>query len=480
MGVECAAPGGELEARSWGVIEMERTSVMKRESKKGNWFSVLALLVLLVLLAMPMTSKDVQAATAGFKTINGKTYYITSSGAKHKGWLTLKGRKYYFDAKTGVQLKGWQKDTKGRNVRYFTRGSGAMVTGFLKSSTVTRYFNPSNGRMVRGWLTLNKKKYYFTSGSGAMIKGRWLTDSKGQKRYFNSNGTMKTGWYKDSKTKYSYYFNTSNGIAYTGLKKISGSYYYFSKKSGVRYEKGFGHVGSRHYYFNPSNGKAQTGWLTLNGKKYYFNTSSAVMYMNTTAAISGKTYVFDSDGVAKEKQSSTTTGSTFTWYDQKHKRNYTILSQFNTHTGIANGAKSNLDILAAVCETEAGDQGLAGMKAVALTVLNRTLDAGFPSDVRYVVYQKGQYSVVTNGSLQKRLNGQFEDRASAYKAAQEALDSFNAYVLKGTARKVSGMKAKDFNYKYFMMNSAFAKQPLNFDKVVYEVYKDHTFFVDWV
>ena len=172
--------------------------------------------------------------------------------------------------------------------------------------------------------------------------------------------------------------------------------------------------------------------------------------------------------------------TSFTWYDQKHKRNYTILSQFNTHTGIANGAKSNLDILAAVCETEAGDQGLAGMKAVALTVLNRTLDAGFPSDVRYVVYQKGQYSVVTNGSLQKRLNGQFEDRASAYKAAQEALDSFNAYVLKGTARKVSGMKAKDFNYKYFMMNSAFAKQPLNFDKVVYEVYKDHTFFVDWV
>lgn len=243
----------------------------------------------------------------------------------------------------------------------------------------------------------------------------------------------------------------------------------------MRYEKGFGHVGSRHYYFNPSNGKAQTGWLTLNGKKYYFNTSSAVMYMNTTAAISGKTYVFDSNGVATEKQSSTTTGSTFTWYDQKHKRNYTILSQFNTHTGIANGAKPNLDILAAVCETEAGDQGLAGMKAVALTVLNRTLDAGFPSDVRYVVYQKGQYSVVTNGSLQKRLNGQFEDRASAYKAAQEALESFNAYVLKGTARKVSGMKAKDFNYKYFMMNSAFAKQPLNFDKVVYEVYKDHTF-----
>jgi len=49
-------------------------------------------------------TKEVQAAKAGFKTINGKTYYITSSGAKKKGWLTLNGKKYYFNTKTGVQL----------------------------------------------------------------------------------------------------------------------------------------------------------------------------------------------------------------------------------------------------------------------------------------------------------------------------------------------------------------------------------------
>ena len=151
--------------------------------------------------------------------------------------------------------------------------------------------------------------------------------------------------------------------------------------------------------------------------------------------------------------------------------------------GVADGTKSDLDILAAVCEAEAGDQGIAGMKAVALCLLNRTLDKEFPSSVRYVLYQGTtfpQYSVVTNNQLLKRLNGQFIDRASAYEAAQQALDSFNAYVLNGTPRTVSGIKAKDFNYKYFMMTSAFWKQPLNFKKVVYETYKDHTFFVDWV
>ncbi len=57
---------------------------------------------------------------------------------------------------------------------------------------------------------------------------------------------------------------------------------------------------------------------------------------------------------------------------------------------------------------------------------------------------------------------------------------FNNYVKTGKARTLSGFKKKDFNYMYFMMNSAFKKQPLTFSKVEYEVYKDHTFFVDWV
>ena len=159
------------------------------------------------------------------------------------------------------------------------------------------------------------------------------------------------------------------------------------------------------------------------------------------------------------------------------------MKELKSHPGVEDGTKSDLDILAAVCEAEAGDQGIAGMKAVALCILNRTLDSEFPSSMRYVLYQGTtfpQYSVVTNGNLLKRLNGQFDDRTSAYAAAQQALDSYNAYVLNGTPRTVDGTKTKDFNYKYFMMTSYFWKQNLNFKKVVYETYKDHTFFVDWV
>ena len=103
-----------------------------------------------------------------------------------------------------------------------------------------------------------------------------------------------------------------------------------------------------------------------------------MMYVNTTASIGGKTYAFDSNGVASEKQDSgkddNDSSITFTWYDEKRGRNFTIMKELKSHPGVADGTKSDLDILAAVCEAEAGDQGIAGMKAVALCLLNRTLD----------------------------------------------------------------------------------------------------------
>lgn len=451
---------------------------MKGNGKKSisSWFFVL--LILLILAIVPV--KEANAATAGFKTVDGKTYYINKDGSKQKGWLTLKKKKYYFDTKTGVQLKGWQKNSKGKYIRYFTKGTGAMATGFLTDSKGnTRYFNKRTGLLTRGWLKIGKSKYYFTSGSGIMAKG-WMTNSKKQRRYFDeSTGIMKTGLYK-TKNGEAYYFDKSTGYMYTGLKKIGKNYYYFSKTTGVRYQKGFGKVGSKRYYFCKKDGHAQTGWLTLGNKQYYFS-SKGVMYVNKTAKIGSTTYVFDADGVATEKGS----GTTFSAYDEKNGRNYTLMNEYKTHPGVADGTKSDLDLLAAFCEAEAGDQGEAGMEAVVMCVLNRTIkaDKEFPSSVRYVMYQGGsfpQYSVVTDGALLKRLKGQFDNRALAYKAAQDALEIFNNYLLGKSKRVISGIKSKDFRCMYFMMEDYFWRQPLNFDKVKYLRYKDHIFFVDWV
>ena len=415
------------------------------------------------------SATEVQAATAGFKTVGGKTYYIKSDGSKQKGWLTLGKYKYYFNKTTGVQVKGWL-NVNGQKTYYFTSQKGVMVTGWLTDSRKRkRYFNPKTGKLTRGWMKNSKgKKYYFTSGEGIMATG-WLKNSKGQKRYFHStSGVMATGWLKNTSKNISYYFDPETGYMTTGWRRISG----------------------KKYYFSTSNGSMATGLKTIDGKKYYFKTDGS-MAVSTTVTVSGVTYTISSTGVATVKTSHSNhnlSNGNVKVYDTQNSRYYTMVKEYKTHPGIANGKTTDEALLAALCESEAGDQGKIGMEAVALCVLNRTIkkDKEFPSTVRGVIYESmvngtyPQYSVVRDGALLKRLNGNFENRTLAYQAAKKAMTIFNNYVKNGKSRTLTGFKQKDFNYMYFMMNSSFKKQPLTFSKVKYEVYKDHTFFVDWV
>lgn len=415
-----------------------------------KWLKGLILVALLFTGCMFLSNSttDVQAATAGFKTIGGKTYYIKSDGSKQKGWLTLGKYKYYFNKTTGVQVKGWLS-VSGKKTYYFTSKKGAMVTGWMTDSKKhKRYFNPKTGKLTRGWMKNSKgQKYYFTSGEGVMATG-WMKNSKGQKRYFYSNsGVMATGWLKNTSKNITYYFDTDTGYMYTGLNRISGKLYYFK--------------------------------------------SNGVMAVSTTVSVNGVTYSISATGVATAKTSKpnvNVSNGNVKVYDTTNSRYYTMVKEYKSHPGIANGKTTDEALLAALCEAEAGNQGKIGMEAVALCVLNRTIksDKEFPSTIRGVIYENigssttPQYSVARDGALAKRLKGTFENRTLAYQAAREAMTIFNNYVKTGKARTLSGFKKKDFNYMYFMMNSAFKKQPLTFSKVEYEVYKDHTFFVDWV
>ena len=379
------------------------------------------------------SATEVQAATAGFKTVGGKTYYIKSDGSKQKGWLTLGKYKYYFNKTTGVQVKGWL-NVNGQKTYYFTSQKGAMVTGWLTDSRKRkRYFNPKTGKLTRGWMKNSKgKKYYFTSGEGIMATG-WLKNSKGQKRYFHStSGVMATGWLKNTSKNISYYFDPETGYMTTGWRRISG----------------------KKYYFSTSNGSMATGLKTIDGKKYYFKTDGS-MAVSTTVTVSGVTYIISSTGVATVKTSHSNqnlSNGNVKVYDTQNSRYYTMVKEYKTHPGIANGKTTDEALLAALCESEAGDQGKIGMEAVALCVLNRTIkkDKEFPSTVRGVIYESmvngtyPQYSVVRDGALLKRLNGNFENRTLAYQAAKKAMTIFNNYVKNGKSRTLTGFKQKVF------------------------------------
>lgn len=429
--------------------------------------------------------KDVSAAT-GFQKIDGKTYYIKADGTKHTGWLYLNNNTYFFDTKTAAMVTGWVKSPSG-SVRYFYGGSGKMATGWVANEKgEMRFFYPSSGIMATGWVkSTGGSVRYFYGGSGKMATG-WVANEKGQKRYFNTNtGIMLTGWCRNSSYQYRY-FRRDNGIMATGLNTITGELYYFNESDGIRCQKGITKVGDYTYCFATSSGKAYRGWLTTGGKKYYFGEDYR-MYQGRTASIDGVNYTFDADGVSR--QSNYVFNGTCVKVEEEG-RTYNLVKEFLEHPGVADGTVSDLELLAIFAETEAGWQGFDGMEAAALSMLNRTISPKreFPRTLRYVLYQgitAAQYSVVKNGTVLKRLNGQgwwYKDEA--FRAAQSAMNKFNAYVKNGTPRKVNGFPKEDFNYMSFMMPEVFFSLNLAFEKMDYFTYvtpnESTTFFVEWI
>jgi N-acetylmuramoyl-L-alanine amidase len=75
------------------------------------------------------------------------------------------------------------------------------------------------------------------------------------------------------------------------------------------------------------------------------------------------------------------------------------------------------DLLARLVEAEANGESYAGKVAVAYVVLNRVDSADFPNSITEVIYQNGQFSPVSNGSINR------EASPESMKAVQEALSS---------------------------------------------------------
>ncbi|MBU5480468.1 N-acetylmuramoyl-L-alanine amidase family protein [Blautia sp. MSJ-19] len=287
---------------------------MGKGCKKSWVFGIfLGIMLFAAGFAFQSTTVETQAATTGFRTVSGKTYYY-KNGKKVKGWLTLGGKKYFLNTKTGVLLKGWQKSSKGPK-RYFDSRTGVMYTGMKKIGGKYYYFDYKTGYSKSGFVKAANGTVvrYFSPSTYTMATG-WMTNSKNQKWYFASNGKMYMGLKKVG--KYYYYFNPKTGIAAKGYVTTSGETRYFNSKycrmvtgwtksskgeyryfdsKGVMY-KGLKKVGSSYYYFNTSNGIAAGGWVTISGNKYYFDKTSFKM-VTGTKTIDGIIYTFNSSGV---------------------------------------------------------------------------------------------------------------------------------------------------------------------------------------
>ena len=79
-----------------------------------------------------------------------------------------------------------------------------------------------------------------------------------------------------------------------------------------------------------------------------------------------------------------------------------------------------LKLLANIIYCEAGSESYVGKVAVGNVIMNRVKSASQPNTITEVVYAKGQFSPVRNGSLQRALSSDKADVA-CYQAAIEAL-----------------------------------------------------------
>ena len=230
----------------------------------------------------------------------GYKYRVTSK-KEHKGFKTIDGYPYYFDAKTGWLKAGWFTVNGyryyGSTASKFEDGRGILYTGMKVIGGHHYYFFGSTrdghyGKTLakNTWVTTGGEKFY-AGKDGKLIGGFKTIGGKGYYFYPSGSGShkygqMAKGWFTYNNFKY--YANPSSGVLTTGFKTIDGVHYYFyPKTSGKHYAK-----------------TMATGWFTVNGYKYYANkagklqtgwnlANAAGLYVDADYPI----YVIQSDGI---------------------------------------------------------------------------------------------------------------------------------------------------------------------------------------
>lgn len=92
----------------------------------------------------------------GFKTVNGKTFFMENY-MMHRGWLDYNGKRYYMEPLLGVMQTGLFAVDGGI---YYFGTDGAMMTGLVKIGADQYYFDPTTGAMMTNTtIKIGKKNY---------------------------------------------------------------------------------------------------------------------------------------------------------------------------------------------------------------------------------------------------------------------------------------------------------------------------------
>lgn len=108
--------------------------------------------------------------------------------------------------------------------------------------------------------------------------------------------------------------------------------------------------------------------------------------------------------------------------------------------------KSDLRLMASIINCEAGGESYQGQLAVGIVVMNRVKSKAFPNTIRKVIFQRGQFSPVRNGSLRKKLDQYDAGRTgsaqwkSCIRAAKKVLTGQDTIKLRGRTKSMKGVR----------------------------------------
>ena len=197
----------------------------------------------------------------GWKQIKNKWYYFADS-VPVKGMITytdgamafgglyeIDGKYEYFDA-NGVWIRmtdssSWRRD--GSRLRY-CKSDGTFATGWLTLDG-KKYFFDSSGYLKTGWVKSGGKWYYCDPAAEAdnvivVNENRYL---------FDAGGVMQTGdfvklEFEYNDYRYTYWFSAeADGSLYIGWKNIGDKYYFFRPAMAV---DGWYQIGDYYYEFD--------------------------------------------------------------------------------------------------------------------------------------------------------------------------------------------------------------------------------------
>lgn len=226
----------------------------------------------------------------GEQNIGDHTYYFNNSGVLQYGWQKLNNEWRYFDPKDGAELETESDVTywvtihmpDGKTERSFINNRTTVLKGW-QTIAGKRYYFDAGGLLwteAKGWLVIGANRYYFNEKEDDSVYQGFLelADEGGNKQtyYLNANGQMLKGWQtiKTDNVSGRYYLDPVTGAAWMGHQKIGNYWYYFDPADHGRMATGYikdpDGIG---YYYNTS-GLRQYGWQKIENVWHYFTPQS--------------------------------------------------------------------------------------------------------------------------------------------------------------------------------------------------------------